>query len=38
MNYIGYAVAGIALLYVAAKGAVVVLDEGFRWLAERNGF
>jgi hypothetical protein len=38
ISYAVYAVLSIPVLYLAGKGAVATLDQGFRWLADRNGF
>jgi hypothetical protein len=31
-------VPAIGIVYLAGKGALVALDQTFRWLADRNGF
>jgi hypothetical protein len=38
MSYLVYAVPAVILGALVYKGALVTLDEGFRWLAERNGY
>jgi hypothetical protein len=38
ITYAVYAVISIPALYLIGRGAIVTLDSGFRWLADRNGF
>jgi hypothetical protein len=38
MTYAIYAVVAVPVVILLYKGALATLDQGFRWLAERNGY